>query len=75
MPNSHLHLLRLVNHYASIVTNTTKISLSLIKRFSYTIECNIIGLLGKFNNTAAQNLPYNSKNYITFAAEYKFWLV
>ena len=29
----------------------------------------ILGLLGKSDNTEAQNPPYNSKNYITFAVE------
>ena len=33
---------------------------------SYKYMTVILGLLGKSDNTEAQNPPYNSKNYITY---------
>ena len=39
--HKYLHLLRLVNHCASIVTETIKTSCPLLRDLPYSVECNI----------------------------------
>ena len=56
--NSYLHLLRLVNHYASIATETVRTS-PLLSDLATALSV-ILGLLGEPNDTKVQNPPYNS---------------